>query len=93
VQEYIKLGQRVKAFSVDAFSEGQWKKVAEGTTIGRKRILRFPTVTASKMRLNILDSKASPTISNIELFLAPKLLAEPAISRSKNGMVIITPSY
>jgi alpha-L-fucosidase len=82
----------VRAFSVDALSEGQWKKVAEGTTIGRKRILRFPTLRASKIRLNILDSKASPTISNIELFLAPRLLAEPAISRSKNGMVSITPS-
>jgi alpha-L-fucosidase len=44
-------------------------------------------VTSEKLRLNILDSKASPTISNIEVYHAPKLLEPPAIRRDKQGLV------
>ena len=71
-QEYIRLGQRVRKFSVEAFVDGKWQHVASGTTIGAKRILRFPVVTTGKIRFNILESKACPVISNIELFMAER---------------------
>ncbi len=87
VQEYIPLGQRVKKFSLDAWINNDWKEIESQTTIGYKRILRFDNVTSSKLRLNILDAKACPTISNIEVFHAPKLLEPPVISRDKNGIV------
>jgi alpha-L-fucosidase len=68
VQEYIKLGQRVKAFSVEVERNGKWQAIAKGTTIGYKRILRvFPT-EARKIRLVISDSKACPVISNLEIY-------------------------
>ena len=47
VQEYIRLGQRVKAFTVEALVDGNWKELAKATTIGYKRILRFPSVKAT----------------------------------------------
>lgn len=68
LQEYIKLGQRVKAFNVEVFSEGQWHNVANATTIGYKRILKIDPVTASKIRINITDAKAAPLISNIAVY-------------------------
>jgi alpha-L-fucosidase len=68
LQEYIKLGQRVKSFTVEAFQDGAWKKVAEATTIGYKRILRLPSVQTNKIRVNIADAKACPLISNLELY-------------------------
>lgn len=68
IQEYIKLGQRVKNFSVDVWKDGQWKNIAEATTIGYKRILRTDPVNTSKIRVNILDSKACPVISNVEVY-------------------------
>jgi alpha-L-fucosidase len=68
LQEYIKLGQRVKSFTVEAFQDGAWKKVAEATTIGYKRILRLPAVQTNKIRVNIADAKACPLISNLELY-------------------------
>jgi alpha-L-fucosidase len=68
LQEYIKLGQRVKGFTVEAWKDGEWKKITEGTTIGYKRILKFDPVETSKIRVNITDSKACPVISNIELY-------------------------
>ena len=58
VQEDIRLGQRVRKFTVDIYNNNEWKEIASETTIGRKRILRFPNVTGSMVRLNILDSKA-----------------------------------
>ncbi|HLK57301.1 MAG TPA: alpha-L-fucosidase [Chthonomonadaceae bacterium] len=72
LQEAIALGQRVEAFTVEAFTDGQWAQVAEGTTIGHKRILRFPDVTASKVRVNITRSRACPTLSNFSLYHAPE---------------------
>lgn len=68
VQEYIKLGQRVQQFTIEAYIDEQWKELARETTIGYKRILRFPEVHAEKIRITIQESKASPIISNIELY-------------------------
>lgn len=68
LQEYIKLGQRVKSFDVEAWKDGSWEKIAEGTTIGYKRILKFNPVQTSKVRIDITGSKACPVISNIEIY-------------------------
>jgi len=89
VQEDIRLGQRVKEFTLEALVEGEWEEVAHETTIGRKRILRFPNITTDKLRFTILDSKASPVISNISVYKAPKVLVEPRIQRNKEGRVTI----
>jgi len=89
VQEDIRLGQRVKEFTLDALIEDEWKQIAHETTIGRKRILRFPDLTTDKLRLTIVDSKASPVISNISVYNAPKVLVEPQIRRNKEGWVSI----
>lgn len=70
VQEYIPLGQRVVKFSVEALVDGNWRTLAEGTTIGYKRILRLPRVSARAVRLNVLDAKACPLIASWQLFCA-----------------------
>lgn len=68
LQEYIKLGQRVKSFSVEVWKENNWQKVAEGTTIGYKRIVKIEPTETSKIRVSILDSKACPVLSNAEIY-------------------------
>ena len=68
IQEYIKLGQRIKSFSVEIEKDGNWLEVAKGTTIGYKRILRIDPVEAQKVRLVITGSKACPVISNMEVY-------------------------
>ena len=90
LQEYIPLGQRVKNFTLEAFNNEQWNRIDTGTTIGYKRIFRFPTLTASKVRINIKAALACPIISNLEIYHAPVLLAPPIIHRDKNGMIKIT---
>ena len=89
VQENIRLGQRVESFTVEALVNGVWKKLAQATTIGYKRILRFPEVKATQVRFNILSSKACPVISNIGIYNAPVFLSAPNIIRDQNGNVTI----
>lgn len=89
-QEYIRLGQRVKAFTLEALVDGDWKEVAKATTIGYKRIRRFPSVEATKIRFNITGSKSCPVISNIGIFNAPVFLNAPSIARNQSGEVMIT---
>jgi len=90
VQEYIRLGQRVKAFTLEALVDGKWKEVVKATTIGYKRILRFPGVKASMVRFNITDSKSCPVISNIGIYSAPVFLKAPTIARNQTGEVSIS---
>jgi alpha-L-fucosidase len=89
VQEYIRLGQRVKAFTVEALVDGNWKKLAKATTIGYKRILRFPDVKATKVRFNITDSKSCPVISSIGIYSAPVFLNALSIYRNQTGEITI----
>lgn len=72
MQEYVKLGQRIKKFKVEAFVGGQWTNLVDGTTVGYKIIRKFPLTKTSKIRLTIEDSKACPVISNVQFFKAPK---------------------
>ncbi len=71
LQEGIKLGQRVREFSVSAFNNGEWTQLLQGTTIGYKVIRKFPVVKTTKIKVMISRSKACPVISNIELYRAP----------------------
>ena len=70
IQEKIELGQRVKAFAVEAWDGQGWKPITEATTIGYKRLLRVDQVTTSQVRLVIQDSRAAPAISEFGLFKA-----------------------
>src|SRR5690606_20490091 len=56
VQEDIRYGQRVKKFKLEALVNDDWQLIADQTTIGRKRILRFPDVTAAKLKFTIEDA-------------------------------------
>lgn len=71
IQEYIPLGQRVAGFNVEAQGpDGEWRVIADGTTIGYKRILFTDgPVTASAVRLNIIESYACPVLNKFSLHM------------------------
>ena len=71
IQEYIPLGQRVADFQIEARVGGQWQKIAEGNTIGPRRILRTDRVTADALRVNLTRCLAAPVISTIEVYNSP----------------------
>jgi alpha-L-fucosidase len=68
IREYLPLGQRVEAFAVDVWSEGTWKEVATGTSIGNSRLVRLSGVETSKIRLRITKTAAAPALSEFSLF-------------------------
>jgi alpha-L-fucosidase len=70
LQEPIRFGQRISAFTVEARVDGEWTPLAEATTIGYKRILRIPGVTADRVRIRIQDANNAPALSSVGLFKA-----------------------
>jgi alpha-L-fucosidase len=70
LQEYIPLGQRVAAFTIDVLDEdGSWKPVARETTIGYKRIVHIPVTTTSAVRVNVEEALACPVLNGFALFM------------------------
>ncbi len=69
VREDIRLGQRVERFAVDAFQNGEWRTVAEATSLGACRICRTSgAVEADRVRLRVTQSPVSPALTEFGLF-------------------------
>jgi len=68
LQEYIRLGQRVRSFTIEALVNGNWKQIAAGTTIGYKRILRVEPLHTGSIRINISDSRACPILAEVSVY-------------------------
>ncbi len=80
VREQIRLGQRVSAFTIDAFIDGQWQEIdGGGQTIGNQVMRKLNTpVTTDRVRLNIKESRACPCISELSLLRMPSTDGTPA---------------
>ena len=74
LQEDISKGQRVEKFIVEAYQNGEWKFLTEGTTIGYKRLLRFSDLKTNKIRITIVSARNKANISNVGLYYAQNLL-------------------
>ena len=83
MQEPIKLGQRIKDFKIEYSADGDtWTELCTAsdkmtTTVGYKRILPLNGSTANsygdgysakKLRITILDSRACPLLSNLNVY-------------------------
>lgn len=72
LQENILVGQRIEKFHLKYWNGVEWIKFSEGTTVGYKRLLRFPTVTSSKIKIVIEQSRLNPTLASFGLYFAPE---------------------
>lgn len=70
LQEYIPLGQRIARFSIERRDATlkTWEQLTNATTIGYKRILRFPTCITDKIRININESLAAPILNHVGIY-------------------------
>ena len=81
LQEDIARGQRVESFRVEARVGGQWQLLGEGTTVGYKRMLRFPTIEAEALRITIGSARLEAHISNVAAYYAPDVEEQQAASK------------
>ena len=88
LQEYIKLGQRVRSFEIQIYNGEQFKPIFSGQTIGNRRLVRFKTVLAQQIKI-ILEAKAPSILNNLEIYRVPERLSVPIIQRKANGEVSI----
>jgi alpha-L-fucosidase len=91
-EEDIRHGQRVRKFTLEALIDGKWSALSDAladdgdglTTIGHRRIVCFPTVTATMLRFTVTDAKCEPIISRTSVYLAPELTADIPDSGEKH---------
>ena len=76
--EPIELGQRIRKFRISvpagtgtSNNARDWRTLAEGTTVGHTRIVRVPVTKAPRVRIEILDARACPALSAIEVHASP----------------------
>jgi alpha-L-fucosidase len=70
LQEEFTRGQRVERFALDAWDGQAWKPIAEATTIGSKRLVKFAKVSSDRVRLRILQSRDTPTLREFGVYQA-----------------------
>ena len=85
----FKAGQRIEAFSVEAWTGDKWVLVKKSGTVGYRKALRIPQTTASKVRIHITSARSNPSIRSIGLYKQLLILEAPVVKRDRNGMLEI----
>ncbi len=70
LQEDITLGERIRAYRVEARTGGKWVTVAKGISVGHKRIERFGPVEATAFRVVVEQCTDTPQIRNFSVYYA-----------------------
>lgn len=68
LEEMIRYGQRVAAFTIELYQNGQYEKVFTGTTIGRKKIASFEGKETDRIRITVQEAKAAPVLRSIAAY-------------------------
>jgi len=75
--EDIREGERVREYVLEGLADGEWRQLAEGTSIGHKRIDCFPAVEIEKLRIRVTGSAADPHIRRLAAFHMIGVFPEP----------------
>lgn len=73
IQEDISKGQHIESFLVEAYKDGAWIHLAEGTTVGYKRLVRFSDTRPERIRVTIRSARGIANVSAVGLFYAEPL--------------------
>lgn len=69
--EWLSDGQHIQKYKLEAWQSGKWQTIVSGQAIGHEKIDNFPSVTAGRVRLNLLSTTAPAHIRELKLFLQP----------------------
>ncbi len=70
MQENIASGQRIASGQVEYWNGSDWQLLQSFTTVGYKRLLRFPEVRSSKIRLTISNANGQVQLAEVGVFKA-----------------------
>ncbi|MFL9482476.1 alpha-L-fucosidase [Chitinophagaceae bacterium LWZ2-11] len=76
LREEIAKGQQVKKMNIVLSSNGEALRTISITTIGKKRIITFPTVEATELSAVVIDAKGKPRLKDVEAYLIDEKLIE-----------------
>ena len=66
--ENIVEGERVREYVLEGFTNGQWKELTRGISIGHKKIDQFAPTEVSKVRLRVMKAAAEPQIRKLAAY-------------------------
>ncbi len=69
LREHIEMGQRVEGFTLEAWQDGDWKEIHEGTTIGARTLVKLDApVTTDKLRVRFTKMPEVAVISDFGIY-------------------------
>ena len=63
--EDYQYGHRIRRYETEVRVNGQWKRVAEGTAVGRRKIDLFPEVMTDQIRVRVTEQAGTPLFRQI----------------------------
>jgi alpha-L-fucosidase len=79
VMEDYREGHRIREYIIEGYVNNEWKRLASGTSVGRKKIDPFTPVTVTKVRLRILKKTDVPLIRSFEVYNVENYRFEPSL--------------
>jgi alpha-L-fucosidase len=68
LREDISQGQSVARYVVEGFSNGAWRELSTGTTIGYRKLDRFSPIAVERARVRVLESVGTAGPVSLRLF-------------------------
>jgi alpha-L-fucosidase len=73
-------GHRIREYSIEGYTNGNWTELYRGQSVGRKKIDYFPEVDVSKIRLRAIKSVGEPKIRSLSTYYVENFEAPPKLS-------------
>ena len=70
LKENVRMSQRIERFTVEAETDGAFRTVYTGTTVGYQRIVPLNGITTSALRVSVTDARTVPTLSFLGVYEA-----------------------
>ena len=61
-------GQRIKKYQIEKFTDDKWESFYYSDNVQMENSVKFEPITATRIRLNILEATEGPTIAEFQVF-------------------------
>ena len=89
VREPISQGQRIEEFIIESWAEDKWVRIAQGTTVGNRRLINVNTTSTEHIRIILTKSRNTPRISELGIYKnLPEVSFEPKAIAFTDNIII-----